>query len=281
MMPNMNLDAWLPAELRGPTTKLAVGQSGAGVYRIDAPSGPLVLKVSSELAGEWRRKLATVRAAAEAGVAPAVVHADEEHRAIVSAFVADRSFFALYATARDAALDKLATTLRKVHALPVVGEPRDPRALLGDLSIVPASLVDVVARVRDEVWPTEQLVLSHNDVNPTNLIYDGERVLLLDWDVAAPNDPAYDFAAAAVFFRMDDATCARLVTPTPRFRYYARLVAVTCGVVFLRLAGGGPDDKVALADVSQRLRTGALDVNTAAGRWQFGLALIGEAHRFA
>jgi thiamine kinase-like enzyme len=41
--------------------------------------------------------------------------------------------------------------------------------------------------------------LSHDDVNPTNLVYDGNRLLLLDWDNAGKNEPMYDLATISVF----------------------------------------------------------------------------------
>lgn len=58
---------------------------------------------------------------------------------------------------------------------------------------------------------SESLVMSHNDVNPSNLVFDGTRVLLLDWDTAAPNRPRYDLATVALFFRMDGETCQQLI----------------------------------------------------------------------
>ena len=82
----MNLEACLPADLRGPTTtitRVAAGQSGAGVYRVEAAGQAFVLKISDEgepLAG-WRRKLHIQQLAANAGLAPRVVHAEEARRA--------------------------------------------------------------------------------------------------------------------------------------------------------------------------------------------------------
>ena len=55
-------------------------------------------------------------------------------------------------------------------------------------------------------------MLSHNDVNPGNLLYDEGRLLLVDWDAAGLNDPYFDLATIALFHRMDDQTCLRLLT---------------------------------------------------------------------
>src|SRR5262249_16405194 len=151
--------------------------------------------------------------AADAGVAPRIVHTDEAHRAVASEFVLDRSFPAFYMQSRDAALALLGETLRRVHDLPRPAdlEPATPLALLADTwaklaRVAPPFVVEAVEGMLAEPPPAGKraLVVSHNDVNPTNLAYDGERLLLLDWDMASANDPLFDLATISVFLRMDD-----------------------------------------------------------------------------
>ncbi len=306
----MSVEACLPLELQRPTTAITpirVGLSGAGVYRVEADGQTFVLKVSNarEPLADWRRKADIQELAASAGLAPRVVHRDETQRAILSAFIVDRSFPALFGTptTRDRALELLGAALRRVHDLPLppAAVPQAPRELLASIwaglattFAVPAFVGDVVDRVLAEHPPASDraLVLSHNDVNPTNLVYDGQQVLLLDWDTAAPNDPYYDLAAIAVFLRMDDATCRALlaihdgepvaVVP-PRFTYNRRLVAVLCGTLFLHLARYGGhvgsrsetlDSTTPLSELYTQMRAGALDVASASGQWAFGLALL-------
>src|SRR4051812_49117115 len=97
----MNVEDCLPPDLRGPTTtppRIPPGLSGAGVYRVEAAGQAFVLKISSdsEPAADWRRRLEIQRLAAGAGLAPRIIHADEPRRAVLSAFVDDRSFRAFY-----------------------------------------------------------------------------------------------------------------------------------------------------------------------------------------
>jgi aminoglycoside phosphotransferase (APT) family kinase protein len=234
---------------------------------------------------------------------------DEARRAVVSAFVVDRSFPALYGDprTRQVALEQLGRMLRRVHDLPLPpgAESRQPLDLLtmlwsGPLSTVPlpAFTGEAVQRMLSEEAPARDRdpVLSHNDVNPTNLVYDGENLLLLDWDTAGPNDPLYDLAAISVFLRMDEGTCRTLlaahdgksVSALPvRFAYFRRLVAVLCGVAFLHLAArSGPvgasgketlESTPSLADFYQRLRTGAVNIASADGQRSFGFALLKES----
>jgi aminoglycoside phosphotransferase (APT) family kinase protein len=305
----MDLEACLPAELRTPPpaiTKIAAGLSGAGVYRVAQGDRAFVLKIGDprEPVDAWRHRAAIQRSAAAAGVAPAVVHVDEDRRAIVSAFVVDRSFSVRYfdPRTREAAIQLLGRTLRRVHDLPLPpgATATDPRATLATVAAalgdaIPPFVAHAIDRVRAETPPPSDRapVLSHNDVNPTNLVDDGERLLLLDWDVAGPNSPFIDLAAIAVFLRMDDDTCRALVAahddaPPPAalpagFTYARRVIAALCGAVFLQLArqaghAGATDlilaDAPSLVDVYAGLRSGALAIASGEGKWAFGLALI-------
>jgi aminoglycoside phosphotransferase (APT) family kinase protein len=290
---------------------MAGGFSGAGVYRVDAAGQSFVLKVSGERESPatWRRTHDIQQLAADAGLAPRIVHADESRRAVVSAFVAGRSFPLLYGDprTRDAALARLARTLRGVHGLPTPHDAiaTDPRELLVARwsglemsSTLPAFVGHAARRVLtiNAPGPARVPVLSHNDVNPTNLVYDGENVLLLDWEAAGPNDPYYDLATIALFLRMNNDSCQRLlaaydaapVAAIPaRFVYIRRLVAVLAGVTFLQLAGErGPSETASdetldsipsLGDCYQRMRAGTLNVATKEGKLSFGLALVKES----
>lgn len=310
------LDACLPAALRGPTTTIttiARGLSGAGVYRVDAGERTYVLKVSTAAASldDWRAALALWRSAADAGVAPAVVHADESRRAVVSAFVEDRSFASFYRDPRThaAAIAQLGATVRRLHALPLPGwaTPTDVRAYAAAIwapveadAAVPPFAADAVRRAIAAQPPDADHapVLCHNDLNPSNLVYDGARILFLDWETAWANDPYVDLAALALFLRMDDATCARLLAayhgrapaegPLPaRLVYMRRLVAAITGTITLSLArrGGHPgaaggeslDATPTLGEVYGRLTSGALSLGTPDGQWAFGLALLKES----
>jgi aminoglycoside phosphotransferase (APT) family kinase protein len=306
-----NLEACLPAGLRGPDTtitRVASGLSGAGVYRVDANGESFVLKVSGEGTSPdlWRRALRVQRLAADAGIAPRIVHVDEARRATTSAFVVDRSFPLFYRDPRthDEALLALGRMVRRVHALPIPedAETQDPATFLSGVwaglhpaFTLPPFAVDAVQRVLDVQAPARERepVLSHNDMNPSNLVYDGEGLLLFDWETAAPNDPFYDLAVLSVFLRMDEATCQRMLAAyddapvsalTPRFVYYRRLAATLAGVMFMHLAHGtghagatgteSLDTTLALSDVDARMREGALSLASSDGQWTYGLAML-------
>lgn len=288
--------------------RLGTGLSGAGVYRIEADGQAFALKISAEgepLAG-FRSRLRVQRCAADSGLAPRVLHVDEARRAVLSAFVVDRSLPARYSDprTREAVVEQLGRTIRRVHELPLPPEldAKDPRqviaatwsAMRADF-ILPAFVGEAVRWVLTEEAPAREHppVLSHNDVNPTNLVYDGENLLLLDWDTAGPNDPIYDLATISVFLRMDEEPCRKLlaayedkpVSQLPAaFPYRRRQVAVLCGTGFLHLAcqsgyAGATGQETlpstpSLGEFYQRLRSGSLSIATGEGQWWFGLALL-------
>jgi aminoglycoside phosphotransferase (APT) family kinase protein len=289
-------------------TKVGVGQSGAGVYRVESGGAAYVLKIATDADSGWRRRVAIHELAASAGLAPAVVHVDEARHAVVSAFVADRGFGIQLATpaTREAALALLGRTLRRAHDLPRPEDTdvADPVAMLeriaGGLAgfPVPPFAAAAMRGARTAIAPPSDraLVLSHNDVNPSNLVLEGDRLLLLDWDTASANDPLYDLAAAAVFFRFDDATCLALLAAhdgrpsrvlPPRFAYLRQLVAAMVGTFFLHLArnsghaGDPAAAPVTLSEFYQRLRAGTVNLGNADGRWAFGLALLDASGRYA
>ena len=310
----MNLEACLPADLQGTSTitRVAAGLSGAGVYKVDSATGAaFVLKISAknQPLAEWQHKLHGQQAAADAGLAPRIVHIDESRRAVLSEFIVDRSFPALFGTpaTRERAIELLGRTLRRVHDLPLpAGASRtSPREFLattwaavdGTIAL-PSFVVDAVQRaLSDESRVAEHaLVFSHNDVNPSNLVYDGERLLVLDWDTSGANEPYYDLGAISVFLRLDDLSCQRLiaahndteVTDLPAdFIRCRRLAAVFCGTTFMRLASFGGvagsssetlESAPMLIDLYQRMRAGTLNIASAEGQWLFGLALVKQSY---
>lgn len=306
-----DLHQCLPAALqrRTPTiTRIAAGMSGAGVYLVDAGDEQFVLKITpgDEPMAAWRTRLEVQQSAAAAGIAPSILHIDDAQRAVLSARIVDRSFVAhlRHPDTSDAAIVALGRMLRKRHDLPIPAgmELADPvRSLQAIWRTLPPGFTcptfvrDAVDALAAAPRParTDAVVMSHNDVNPTNLVFDGARVLLVDWETAAPNDALYDLATIALFVRLDEATCRQLVAAhhdapvdvlPEAFRFFRRCAAVLSGVAALNAArlrghtGGeiGYDATPSLGEVYQQLRSGTLALGSVSGQWTFGLALVKE-----
>jgi aminoglycoside phosphotransferase (APT) family kinase protein len=134
-------------------------------------------------------------------------------------------------------------------------------------------------------------VVSHNDINPGNFLWDGARAWLVDWEVAGLGHPHYDLAALAVFLRLDDETAFALAAghdgapldeeARRTFRALRRLVGLLAGLTFLGLVGdlrslGAPtlNDAPTLADCYAALSSGKLQVQSQQFQLSMGLALL-------
>jgi thiamine kinase-like enzyme len=156
-----------------------------------------------------RFELAASRAAHAAGISPEVVHA--ESGAMVFCYIEGRTLTP--ADVRDAAmLERILPLVRKCHSeLPrhfrgpapmfwVFQVVRDYAARLReDKSRMVRELPRLVAaaeKLEKTVLPIE-LVFGHNDLLAANLIDDGTRLWLVDWEYGGFNSPLFDLGGLA------------------------------------------------------------------------------------
>jgi len=135
-------------------------------------------------------------------------------------------------------------------------------------------------------------VVSHNDVNPVNVLWDGTRAWLVDWAVAGLAHPYYDLAALALFLRLEDDVALDLVArhdgapiddgSRALFRAMRRLTGLLGGLMFLSLVDDlsvhpapALEDVPSLGDCYAAMRAGELDMKSPRGRVSMGLALLG------
>jgi thiamine kinase-like enzyme len=174
-------------------------------------------------------ELAASRAAHAAGVAPAVLHAEPgvlvfdwlEARPLTAEDVAD-----------PANLDRLAALLRRCHR-EIPRHFRGPAPFFWVFQVVR----DYAHRLRDEgsryagdlprlvaaaevleaaVGPVE-IVFGHNDLVPGNILDDGDRLWLVDWEYAGFDTPLFDLGGLASNAEMPEALRTDLLAA-----YYGR-----------------------------------------------------------
>jgi thiamine kinase-like enzyme len=114
----------------------------------------------------------------------------------------------------DDQLDRLADTLRRLHALPLTGRRFDAVAAadtyireIGDAHRGAAKRFHAAIRaapVRSE------LRCCHNDLVAANILY-ADGVRLLDWEYACDNDPLFDLATIVAHHRLRTRQARRLL----------------------------------------------------------------------
>ena len=200
---------------RSPVTSLepiTVGAS-ASSYRIEVGGRPYLLRLEGSRRNEVRdphRSYVCMKAAAEAGIAPAVHHADPVAAVAITDFVPHRPMFDFLRVPPEMVRDlgRLVARLQAIPAFPpVMDYPTMVGRLLDQLraaGMFAPGLLDphqeCFERVRAAcAWDSGAQVSSHNDLTPVNILFDGERLWFIDWETAYCNDPLVDVATLTIF----------------------------------------------------------------------------------
>ena len=192
------------------------------VFRIVVRGTPYLLRIIMRT-DDPARHFACMKVAADAGLAPQVRYTSVEDKISITDFVQAVPF------SDTDALVRMPATLRALHALPPFprienhintscmfllneGPARD--AILRRCqatTILPKSdseeLFALYAQVA-AVYPRDgsEMVSSHNDLfKPDNILFDGYRVWLVDWEAAFLNDRYADLAVVANLLVNNDA----------------------------------------------------------------------------
>lgn len=187
---------------------LTGGVSGAFVFLIEARGRRYVLRIEGP-AGPLRNphQYSSMRVAAEAGIAPRVHYLDEQERVAISDFIADRRLETYPGGGRGLA-QAVGTMLRELQGLSGFSHFADYPDIVGRLwshvcrtGLFADGLLDTASRRLAEIREAyarhaKTYVASHNDFLPRNVLFDGERLWLIDWENGYRNDPLVDLATA-------------------------------------------------------------------------------------
>ncbi len=155
---------------------------------------------------EWERRV--LADAAAAGLAPPAEYCDPDSGVLLLRWATGRAWTAAEVR-QPANIARIARLARRIHALPV---PRPTRAVgpagwiahyLDALeargappgvraAIAPAAVESRLAALA--ALPPGGATLCHGDLHPHNLVVEGERAWLLDWEYAHVSQPLWDLA---------------------------------------------------------------------------------------
>jgi Phosphotransferase enzyme family len=190
----------------GAITPIAGGASSASAFRVEVGGRRYLLRVEgapSPLRNP--HQYISMRIATEAGIAPGIRYIDEAARIVVIDFIEQRPLRA-YPGGPRALAQALGELLSRVQATPVfpsfVNYPDIVARLFAHVRrtglFVPGLLDPHVERLEllRQAFDagSTRVVSSHNDPVPNNILFDGERLWLIDWESAYGNDPLVDVA---------------------------------------------------------------------------------------
>ena len=201
------LDATFGAKTPGDAQPIVGGVSGAQILRFEVRNRAYVLRLEPErIALNHRQRGFTAMAAAAAeGAAPPVHFADAATGVAIMDFISGRplSEHPGGPAGMAAALGALIARVQATPPFPVSGDYLEMIAAkltaLATSGLFAQGQLDAhaerLARIRAELpWDAASLVSSHNDPNPRNILFDGQRAWLIDWELAFLNDPLVDIA---------------------------------------------------------------------------------------
>ena len=187
---------------------LTGGVSGAFVFLIEASGRRYVLRIEGP-EGPLRNphQYFSMRTAAEAGIAPRLHYLDTNDRVVISDFIEDRPLETYPGGPRRLA-QSIGMMLKELQNLPLFPRFVDYPDLVNRLwthvcktGLFADGLLDAASQRLLEIrgayaLRSEKYVSSHNDFLPRNVLFDGKRLWLIDWENSFRNDPLVDLGTA-------------------------------------------------------------------------------------
>jgi hypothetical protein len=183
------------------------GVSGALILRFAAREREYVLRIEPERVAlqDRQRGFSCMTTAAAVGAAPPVHYADPATGLAIMDFVPGRPL-ARHPDGPAGAVRALGKLVAKLQSSPPFPTDIDYLELIEHIltslmksgRFAPGQLdrhAEGLARIRAALpWDPSSWASSHNDPNVRNILFDGEHVWLVDWELGWRNDPLVDLA---------------------------------------------------------------------------------------
>lgn len=199
---------------------IAAGLTNAN-FRVEVDGTPYFVRVPGAstdlLAVDRGNELYNTRAAAESGVGAAVVAADPESGAFALEWIDGRTMSNMAFAADALAPQRIAASLRQLHAGPRFRDDFNMFRLTEFyLRVIDERGIRVPDGYHDELPKVAQIeaalaahplltVPCHNDLLAENYILDGQRLRIVDYEYSGNNDPTFELGNTAQELGFDSA----------------------------------------------------------------------------
>jgi hypothetical protein len=283
---------------------LTDGLSAAKVYKIAVNDKYYVLKADP---AEVIHDHSCMEVAAEAGLAPPIHHINKRTGITITGYIQHTPLQNAFQSP-EVLLMELTKTIRAIHELPtfskesslldtvdgLVSEFKSSQMLTGPAFDACFAYYEVIKA--HYPWYDTDKVSSHNDLNPNNMVFDGAKIWIIDWDAAFRNDRYVDLAITANFFAVADQK-EHIMLKTyfgddleeyhkARFFIMRQICRIVYAMLMFRLANasGGSEaihdqdmQEATLTAIRKQLAHGELNLAEYKGQLLFGKAMLNEA----
>jgi aminoglycoside phosphotransferase (APT) family kinase protein len=285
---------------------LTGGLSTALVFRIVVAGKPYLLRIVMRI-NEFNdpvRQYACMNIAARAGIAPHVWYSSAEDALSITDFI---QVTPGPVPATDDLLVRLADRVRAIHTTPPFPKPISYLDTIDGMirhfkasAMLPESATEEHFRYYSQLQRTyprydPDLVSSHNDLNRGNLLFEGARIWIVDWEAACLNDRYVDLAHIANGFISSVEQEAVFLTAyfggvpdeyqRARFFLMRQVAHMFYAMVFMSLAGARRDkhdanmETPALREFYYWIATGKVLLDSYEGQLLFGKTALNHALR--
>jgi hypothetical protein len=264
------------------------GASGAFPYQVEVRGRRYLVRVEGEPSPLRNpHQYESMRIAAEAGIAPRLHYVDEAARVAVMDFIEEQPItgFPGGAPALARSIGELLARVQSTAPFPrFVDYPDIVSRLWAWVCGTGLFAPGVLDRYTDHlqlicesyVWDGAHALSSHNDPVPRNVLFDGDRLWLIDWESAYRNDPLVDVAIVLDAFALspvletvlleswlgrqpDDTVRARLPLVRALTRLYYTGVFLSAAAAALGPVGETSLSAPAIPAFQRAIRDGDLD----------------------
>ncbi len=304
------VQAAIQQTITAPVTEVKLltgGLSDATVFLISTENQDYMLKLIPDHVDK-NGLTAKYQLAANAGVAPGFHYLDDTMGLYITDFVRNQPTHTVFSPTQT--VTELSGLIRALHHVihPAAARKTDVTAIFDQTFLWFADKGFLSGAVKEDTllrydhiksvypWNEGAGVLCHNDLNPRNVLCDGQRLWIVDWDTSGVSDRFIDLSIAAIFFapfgELEEVFLHTYFEGNPSAEQLARFKVLkqVCRLVYaskvLQLSmQQQPADtsfnldlnETDLPTVGQQLRTGALSMETPEGLWLYGKAMLNEA----